>query len=177
MFQQATGIGNPIISHKEPMRMEFTIFRNESFNGLLTYSGDQSGWIETSRAVRVKGEVTQPTGSGVPQDKFVFDLCMLGIKQIGVFIDKPPQALSIWGIGDHFYFPEGFWVRESPCSELKHKGHEYWDFTIYETSSSLSVTFVEEIPHFSDKLVKLKWITFLGEVEKREPLNKLCRCY
>ena len=86
MFQQTGGIGNFMILHKEPIRTETAICCNKCFNGPLTLSGDQRGWIEALRAVRIEDKVTQPRGDRVPQEKFVVDHCMLGMNQRGVFM-------------------------------------------------------------------------------------------
>ena len=141
--------------------------KDKVFNGLLTLVNNQRGRIEVSGATRIKEEVTHPSWNIIPQDTFVCDLCM-DTNQMGVFIDKPPQAVLIWDITDVSYFPEG-------CGygyfHSKHKVYRYWAWI----RNSLSETFVEEITCFNEKLVKVEWITFPGQVEKIMPPNKLCR--
>jgi hypothetical protein len=84
MFQQTSGIGNfTRWLHKEILgRIGNTIWRDESPNGPLTLVDDPRGRIETSGAIRIKEEVTQPMRNIVPQDMFVFDLFVSDMNQI-----------------------------------------------------------------------------------------------
>ena len=123
MFQQTGGMGNfTIFRHKEmPRGVGITIWCNECFNGLLTLVDEPRGRIETLGAFRIKEEVVQPAGNTVPQNTFVLDPLMLDVNQVGVFMYKPPQALSIRGIADVFYFPEGFGRGDEMSTPLKHE--------------------------------------------------------
>ena len=80
--------------------------KDKAFNGILTLVDDQRGRIKIPGAIWVKKEVTQPNWNIVPQDISVFHPSM-DTNQIWAFIYKPPQALSIRGITDVSYLPEG----------------------------------------------------------------------
>jgi hypothetical protein len=119
-FQQTGGIRNVAIGSftrrcwrrgKEVYEAVIVRIRSwveeKAFNSLSTLVDDQRGRIEVSAAIRIKEEVTHPIQNIVSQDIFVFDLFM-DTNQTWVFIYNPPQGLSIRGLTDVLYCPEGF---------------------------------------------------------------------